>query len=307
METVPCDFCGRETAVEIHTIPDFLLDRTETVARLVRCENCGHVYQNPRPQVSEIEIHYPAEYDLFTTPDPSNERNWLQAQAWRYGMEKRVRSVTRHVSAGRLLDVGCATGHFIQAMRGKNGWQAEGVEISRYAADIARQRGLRVHTGTLESANYPQDAFDAVTMWDVLEHLHHPRESLAEVRRILKPGGILVFRVPNLDSIDAKIFGRYWVGYDAPRHLHFFRKSTIEAYLKETELDLLEMHCNIGNYPTTVLSTRFWLRSRVSRQTEDRIIRGLNHPLARIAAAPFSFLTGLGLRGALITAAARKP
>jgi 2-polyprenyl-3-methyl-5-hydroxy-6-metoxy-1,4-benzoquinol methylase len=222
-------------------------------------------------------------------------------------MEKRIRAITRHLSGGTLLDIGCATGNFINTLQRRTGWQAQGVEVSPYAARIAQQRGLLVHTGTLESARYPDDSFEAVTLWDVLEHLHRPLESIAEIKRILKPGGILVFRVPNLDSIDAKIFGTYWVGYDAPRHLHFFRKRTIEAYLKEIGLDILSMRCNIGNYPTTVLSIRFWLRNRVSRQAEDRIVSLLNHPITRIAAAPFSYLSGLGLRGALITVTAQKP
>ena len=114
-------------------------------------------------------------------------------------------------------------------------------------------------------------------------------------------------RVPNLDSWDARIFGRYWAGFEPPRHTYIFSIESLRRYLDRAGFTKISMACNIGSYPTFVLSVRFWLTGRnVPPHRRERIIAALHHPLMRLISAPFFFLANSGLRGPLVIAAARK-
>jgi SAM-dependent methyltransferase len=124
---------------------------------------------------------------------------------------------------GGLLDIGAGTGAFLEAAK-KNGWDVCGVEPSKMAARSARNKGLDI----LERIDdLDTDAFfDAITLWHVLEHLPDLEEAVRKIKRLLKPGGVLVVAVPNHLSFDAKYYGSFWAGYDVPRHLwHFSKKS----------------------------------------------------------------------------------
>lgn len=307
METTVCNYCGSSEHDPFRVLPDLLLDRSDVRTDLVSCRHCGLVYQNPRPTVEEMSAHYPPEYDSYA-PNPVAERTpWLLRIVYDYGVRKRAQAVTRVVSSGRLLDVGCATGTFLLGMRRHSNLELFGVEISRHAAEIARSEGLNVVTGSLEQAAFPDEHFDAITLWDVFEHLHDPAGTLEELHRILRPGGALIMRVPNLDSWDARLFGPYWAGLDAPRHTYVFRIQDLRRFLSRAGFNRLEMRCNIGSYPTFVLSVRFWLTGRgVSPRTRRWVMRMLENPAARLLTAPFFYFLNLGLRGPLVVVTARR-
>lgn len=308
MESVNCNLCQSSQSIDLYHLTDLLLEREEACTTLVRCMDCGLIYQNPRPSLVEIGRHYPPEYDSYH-PEPQGEKtSWLLSKAIQYGIDKRCRFVTQQKERGRLLDIGCATGLFLKGMQRHPGWELNGVEISPHAASIARHRHqLDVFTGTLEQAAFPDNHFEAVTMWDVLEHLHDPAASLSEIHRILKPGGVLVVRVPNAGSWDASLFGSCWAGLDAPRHLYVFDQDTLQAMLVKSGFQVRQVSCGIGSYPTFVLSVRFWLVARgTSVQTRNALVNMLYHPLARLFSSPFFYLSGLRQRGPLITVTAGK-
>jgi SAM-dependent methyltransferase len=307
MEMVRCNLCdGIETA-PLYKLPDYLLGRTDVWAQLVKCRFCGLVYQNPRPTSAEMAVHYPPEYESFAT-GPANKASWALRQAINYGNAKRIRIVTRYRRCGRLLDVGCAAGVFLNSMRAVGQWDVFGVEINAYAAELARERyQLNVRVGTLEQAAFPDDFFDVVTMWDVLEHLHEPLASLREIYRILKPDGLILVRVPNLDSRDASLFGRYWAGLDAPRHLFVFNQHTLSALLQATGFRIRTLNSGIGAYTTFLLSLRFWCAARTRPNGLcQSIIRFLYHPAMRLLSGPIFYLRSLGLQGPSLVVVAAK-
>jgi SAM-dependent methyltransferase len=251
---------------------------------------------------------YPPDYDSYVPESKLENKSWLMKKAIEYGLNKRSRFVTIHKSSGRLLDIGCAIGLFLHSMQQHPDWELMGIEINPYAANIARdQFGLNVFTGLLEDASYPDDFFDAVTLWDVLEHIHDPSSSLSEIHRILKPDGILVFRIPNEKSWDANIFDQYWAGLDAPRHLYVFDQYTIRDMLNRNGFNITQMSCLGGSYPTFVLSVRFWLLAKgLNESTRQRILGILYHPIIRLLTSPLFFVSSFGLRGPLITVTVRK-
>ena len=303
-----CNLCGNTNAVPIISdLPDFLLQRKEVSAILVKCVSCGLVYQNPRPTFVEMTAHYPPDYQSYTPEPDAENSSWLLRQAFRYGIAKRCRYVTRYKRAGRLLDVGCATGIFLQGIRNSGNWEPYGVELNEHAAHIAQEHGLDVRLGTLEQAEFADEFFDAVTLWDVLEHLHDPAGSLREIYRILKPDGLLVIRVPNASSWDSRLFGRFWAGLDSPRHLYVFTPITLDALLTATHFQSIAQSSQIGAYPTFLLSLRFWSAAKDKPSTaRDFLIKFLHHPVMRLLLAPLFYLRGIGLRGPSVVAAAKK-
>jgi SAM-dependent methyltransferase len=299
MEYTLCAVCGSSDTSQLFTLPDYLLDRKDVQATFVRCQSCGLVYQNPRPTPDEMSQHYPPEYESYSTPDDTGNASWLLQQAIQLGLRKRGRFITRHKQSGRLLDIGCATGFFLNGMRAQGQWDLYGVEISPYAARVAQEKyGLNVRIGTLEDAAFPDNFFDVVTLWDVLEHLHEPVKSLQEIHRVLKPDGLLVFRVPNLASLDARLFGPFWAGLDPPRHLYVFSPRTVETLLHKTGFSSLEQSSASGNYPTFLLSVRFWLNGREFPSRQKALLTTfLYHPVMRILSGPIFYLRSGGLRG----------
>ena len=306
METIACSLCESDRSIFRYEVQDYLLDHLETKAYFYQCQNCGLIYQNPRPSLSEMSQYYPDDYLPFQA-DASNQ-SFLIRKAIKYGYQNRINNVTRFKKFGNLLDIGCGSGEFLEQFKTIKGWDLSGVEINSYAAKIAQKKGLNIFNGTLEEARFPDDSFDAVTMWDVLEHLHDPKQTLREVKRILKPGGIIALRLPNGDSWDLKLFKRYWSGLDAPRHLYVFTHKTIHQLLDISGFDILQMHSKQGSYIGFTLSLSFWLTAKnVPLNKRQSIMNALQSPIARIIAAPFFSIYGFSQHATqlIVSAAAR--
>ena len=301
MESVSCDLCGSGASTPVLTGPD----RVSWLGgqfTLVRCQVCGLLYQNPRPTAQAITAFYERGYDPYVMV-PEEERSTIRRWRRRFGMEGRCKPILDRKPPGRLLDVGCGTGIFLDAMR-RHGWQVQGVELNEGAAQYSRDRlGLDVFAGPLEQAHYPDNTFDVVTLWDVLEHLPSPRLALQTFRRILKLDGLLVFRVPNAGSLDARLFGRYWAGWDLPRHYYAYDPQSARRLLDQSGFEVLKVSYEGGHAPF-VISCQWYLDERWGRKGRLRsaIDLGLNNVVSRLLAAPILFLSGPVLgRGAVMT------
>lgn len=304
METIACVNCGSSRTQPIESVVDFLLGNLSAEHQWVRCAECGLIYQNPRPDEKEILRYYPDEYDPYQTD--FERLSWLQKKSVRYGMQVKLRQVMRFLKQGRLLDIGCSTGEFIAETNNRVGWSAEGLEPSVYAADIALSRGLKVTVGTLGDDTYPPASFDAVTMWDVLEHIHHPERLLPAVARILRPGGVLVMRFPNGGSLDRRIFGKYWIGYDAPRHLFVYDRKAIAELLEKAGFEVRDCHTMHGSYMSFILSLSFWLKGRGFRQERWMYALLKSLPIRLLMVLPAWLYSLAGAGSQLTVAALRK-
>ncbi|MEM4202700.1 MAG: class I SAM-dependent methyltransferase [Candidatus Methanomethylicaceae archaeon] len=265
METVVCDLCGADDAETLFLEQD-RLHRIDGIFPLVRCRQCGLMYLNPRPTMEEMARYYPNDYHAYRVVD--DQKSIITSLEHRYGINRRCRAVITRagLKSGRILDVGCSTGSFLDAMR-RRGWETYGVEIHAGAANYAREHlELDVFTGTLIDAHYPDSFFDVVTLWNVLEHLHQPQATLFEIRRILRQEGLLVISLPNPDCIEAKIFGRYWAGLDAPRHLYIYSRHTLQQALALAGFALKEVISFSGHHHVLALSLKFWLDDKISNE-----------------------------------------
>lgn len=138
---------------------------------------------------------------------------------------------------GNLLDIGAGTGDFLIEAK-KRGWITTGIEPSDKAKSIAKQKGVVFSEGLSAIQNHSQDV---ITMWHVLEHVPDVEAQIKELKRILKPDGVLIVAVPNFNSYDAKHYGAYWAAYDVPRHLWHFSKTAIKKLFAAEKMDLIKI------------------------------------------------------------------
>lgn len=306
METVNCNLCGSRLAKPMYAVADLHLGNLLERFQYVSCMVCGLVYQNPRPSPDEIQQYYPEDYASYHPVMGTGKSIGIIQRAQWYGMTRRCHEILKYKNSGVLLDIGCADGSFLQVMQKYPGWRVEGVETSEYAAKLARQAGISVFTGSLAEAQFADQAFDVITLWDVLEHLPDPTGTLVEIRRLLKPDGILLARIPNGASWEARWFGQHWSGVDAPRHFYIFTLITIRKMLEKTGFHWLGLHSRIGSYSSFVISLRFWMTARgISMRRANTYQRWLSHPIARLLFTPLFSLSSLARRGPALIVAAR--
>jgi SAM-dependent methyltransferase len=251
-----------------------------------------------------MDRYYPDSYEPFTRAKDSSGP--LADWGFRRYMDKRRQSVMPWKSSGRLLDVGCATGEFLAYMA-EHDWEVQGVEPSHTAVQVARQEyGLNVFAGDLAQAQLPERHFDVVTLWDVLEHLHDPRAELAEVHRILDDDGLLVMQIPNTRSLDAALFGTFWIGLDMPRHLYLFFPESLEAMLARSGFHIASRRCASGGYGAFVASLGLWTKEKAPEPVK-RLVAGLSRgPVLRVLLTPYIYLAYALGRGPEITLFCRK-
>jgi 2-polyprenyl-3-methyl-5-hydroxy-6-metoxy-1,4-benzoquinol methylase len=286
-----CNLCGSSESYFLHQIPDLWLARNRITADFYQCCNCGLIYQFPQPLPETWPILYPENYSVYQPARSS----WVQ----RLGQMKRSQVVLRYKSSGKLLDIGCGNGEFLLHMRSRGEWELVGIEHNkRIAESLKSEQQLDIFMDPLEDISFQSSSFEVITMWDVLEHLPDPRSSLQECRRILKPGGVLVLRLPNYESIDAQLFGKCWAGLDSPRHFFVFGKTNIGLLLDETGFSIQEIHTKVGEYLNFVKSIQFWLTWRGFNLQIRNISLGILRSLPlRILAAPLMTLKDRGNRG----------
>lgn len=225
MEKVLCNLCGSDTYREVYKKPDckFHRDRFFTV---VECEKCGLGFVNPRPTPEEMVEYYPDEFfNYFVETHEYHQKRYLR-------QAKIVERYSRAKEHGKLLDIGCAYGEFPYLMK-TLGWMAEGVEPY---CKKERFLDVSIHAHDFLSLSLPEQAYDVVTAWAVLEHTHDPMAYFAKVSNLLKSDGIFVFLVTNFESISSK----YLFIEDVPRHLYFFSRKTILSYAEKTEFECVK-------------------------------------------------------------------
>lgn len=224
---VPCNLC--------EVTSDILLFKKDGF-NIVKCNNCGLVYVNPRPSTESLRAQYQKSSYFKKNSHSIGYRD--------YFTDERLHSITfEHEfnfiekikkKKGYLLDVGCAAGFSLKVAKEK-GWKVNGVEISEFAAKYAKERfGIDVFRGSLEEANYPNNYFDVITAYSTLEHIENPLGFLREVNRILKQDGLSVITIPDIGS---------WLGsrkfqFKPLEHLYYFNRNTLTLMLDKAKMEV---------------------------------------------------------------------
>jgi SAM-dependent methyltransferase len=216
-----------------------------------------------------------------------------------------VEKYTRRVG-GSILDVGCGTGIFLNEMRSA-GWMVRGVEPSSFAVSYARKIfDLDIYQGVLEKTNFQMKTFDVITLWDVLEHTQSPSSTLKKICSILEPSGWLIMNIPNPHSIDRRLFGPHWMGFDPPRHLYVFPTDTLWDMLHKAGLEPRNWKSFLPSYFSFAISLERWAAPR-SPGLAKFIGRISTFPGLRFIFEPYFALANRFLLSGLITVFAQKP
>lgn len=237
-----CRACGSEDVILAREGPPASLALEELIGSSRRrapvppvavCRDCGLGWQDPMPSNHEVRKAY---WRLRDDRYLGETENRLRSA------ELALHELERHArpTQGPLLDVGCSVGLLLQVALA-HGWDAWGVEPSGWLSDQARQRvGSRVYTAPFEEVDLEGRKFGAITLMDVLEHVHDPQAFLRHARDQLLPGGIVMLNVPRRDSLVARALGRRWPLL-LPEHLYYFTLPSTRQLLERAELDLIRV------------------------------------------------------------------
>jgi 2-polyprenyl-3-methyl-5-hydroxy-6-metoxy-1,4-benzoquinol methylase len=201
-----------------------------------RCRECGLVFLDDF--AADRSAIYGDDYTVWGRSSESDEP--VIAESKRAAFRGQLRSLLAHAEpAGKkLLDVGTGRGYLLEVARDM-GFDVHGLDISAYAAGKAGAHFPgRIFRGQLAEAGYADASFDVVTMTDLLEHISDPMALLAEVKRILKPGGLLFIITPNTDSLTRKVLGRRWFQFKH-EHVIYWNRGSLLRLLREFSLQPL--------------------------------------------------------------------
>ena len=249
-----CPVCGKP---EFH---NKLVVEDRTVSResfaIVQCAACGFQFTNPRPSEAEIGRYYESDDYVSHNSAAAGLVNQAYRVARFFTMRRKVGLLNKLAPRrGKLLDYGCGTGHFLAAAKSA-GWLVTGLEPNARARDEASQR-LGQPIGQESLASFQPGTFDAVTLWHVLEHVHTLNQTLTQLTALLKPDGVLLIAVPNVESLDAQHYRELWAAYDVPRHLYHFAPKTMTQLLKKHKLALRQtLPMLLDAYYVSMLSER---------------------------------------------------
>ena len=221
-----CPICGSKFTKEYIEVNKW---------KIKTCLDCRILYtviQNKKTQV--VESFYSGEYIAGYT---SRELE-LKDRFWQH-----LSRIEKYKQGGRLLDIGCSLGFFLQVVEQKSqySWKIEGIEPNTQLASYAK-KGINGHVsrGTISKIPFNKNTFDCITCFDVLEHDFNLQKNLLEVRRVLKKGGIFVVQAPNYKSFMAFLTGKKWDWWAPPDHVLHFSFDYLVRYLRQNGFEIQE-------------------------------------------------------------------
>ena len=226
-----CPWCGSENFHLHLELKDYFL--TQETFKIVECENCHLLYTTPRPTPEEIGRYYKSE-NYYSHQE--NKKGFIPRL---YETIKKVNIKHKYKIASegilvdenkQLLEIGCGVGDFLQYAENQ-GWKCFGAEPSEDAVKILHTKSKAEVIKPEQIENYPDESFDLICMWHVLEHVDNLKWQIDQLSRLVKPNGKIVIALPNYQSYDAKYYQDKWAAYDVPRHLNHFSKEFISNKL----------------------------------------------------------------------------
>jgi 2-polyprenyl-3-methyl-5-hydroxy-6-metoxy-1,4-benzoquinol methylase len=258
-----CGSCGSRRADELYRL-----------ARMTvyRCHTCGLAFVQANSPAHRGHGHHSADDDRLGSrymQEVFVDRHEFWLGYWRRHVSRLTGLLNS--SRPRLLDVGCAMGDFMLAAR-EAGWQTVGVELSAAQVEYAARLGLEVYATSFEEREFEPASFDIVTLWSVIEHVEHPKDMMAKVRGLLRPGGLVVVKTPNQDSLITNLARwsyivsghRYMLPVYDDEHIYRFSAQALGKLLQTTGFQLvgIELEDNLR-----VMLARMHLENRRALRT----------------------------------------
>ena len=270
LSSATCPVCEQSGARQEFLTRDRIHSIPGTFA-IHHCEYCDAYFIQPWLSAAELARYYPEEYGRYRHGSSLNKKNY---QGWQrfilenyYGYPARdgrstnrlkcalawalslvtAKEVIPYHGAGKILDVGCGGGAYLYRLK-QWGWDTYGVEPSETGVKQAHSLGLNVAHGMVEDGRFESDFFDVIRLSNVVEHLPKPKETFRDIRRILKPEGIVYLTVPNTRSLVFWLFRDNWYALDAPRHVISYSPKTLKALASATGFEVAQIKFTAGPF-----------------------------------------------------------
>lgn len=247
--------------------------------RLYFCQSCNVRFIAPQPSDEFLgSLYTKTYYDAWGYEENSQNVRAMKMATFML----RLRQIKRFKLEGKVLDVGCATGFFLEAAQ-KEGFEPYGVEFSMFSSSVAKKKfgDEAIYNGVLEDSQFPDGSFDVIAMSDLLEHVKTPQAVMAKAAALLKPDGIIMVMTPDTGSLTHRLMGEKWVHYKI-EHLFYFNTQALEMLANEHQLELVRvepakksltldyLHCQFEVYP-------HWLLTPLLRVANKLLPASLRH------------------------------
>jgi 2-polyprenyl-3-methyl-5-hydroxy-6-metoxy-1,4-benzoquinol methylase len=260
--------------------------------RIFRCRSCGLLFRGELPTPEDLlRIYSHAYFQRESKADAEGYDDYLSdGPEHRLTARRRVEELARRATVcGGLLDVGSAAGFFMDEARSA-GWQVQGIDVSSDMSTWGRENlGLEIATGLFQQADYAAGSFDAVTMWDYIEHSIDPTLDFEKAAHVLRPGGVLMLSTGDAASLVARISGRRWHLLTPRHHNFFFTVATLRRYLEQSGFEVVWI-----GHPAAHYSLRYIVYKLRTMAPRSRSVHALGEWFARHSIGQRSLRLNLG-------------
>lgn len=234
-----CPVCGSANISSALRAKDFTVSN-ETFS-IFECHTCTFRFTQDVPGATAIGPYYKAESYISHTDSSQGLINRLYHSVRKFTIRQKCNLVKKVTGRGKgnMLDVGAGTGVFVKAIL-EHGWQVTGLEPDADARKVAKEVYGASLSPIEDFYKLPDNSYDAITMWHVLEHVHDLRGYMAKLKSLLKENGRLVIAVPNYTAGDAAVYKEFWAAYDVPRHLYHFSPQSMQKLAEAFGLRILQ-------------------------------------------------------------------
>lgn len=240
-ESLICKICGSDKTRRLYGTSTF---------NIFRCVSCGFIFNDKWEQFSDQFRYVPGK-----SSDASSIKEIFDREKEIYYDRFRadLREIRSLMAPGRILDIGCGPGYFLNLAKSQ-GWEPFGVDIDNGMVEFCRRSlSLNVTQGVLKSDSYPDNYFDAVTLFHVLEHLPGFDQTISDVANMIKPDGLLVIDVPNAGDIRRLLFKENWMQY-REHHLWYFSRTTLGIILRKYGFEIIKCVPHGGSQVVAMLN-----------------------------------------------------
>ena len=252
LNMLECPICQSKNWNPFFEVTDHSISKEKF--QLKKCEGCGLVVTSPRPDDDKLSVYYQSDDYISHSGKSNSLLNKTYLTARKFSLRWKLSIIQNIKPNGKLLDVGCGTGEFLQTIK-EAGWEVSGVEPSPNARAKAEKILAQSIHENIETTIGP---FEIITLWHVLEHLPDLNASLEKINNLLKSDGKLLIAVPNHSAHDGKKYGAHWAGYDVPRHLWHFNQKAMATLLHKHGFNLEKiLPMKLDSFYVSLLSEKY--------------------------------------------------
>lgn len=233
-----CPLCAHENLYFSFSTMDYFLSGEEFEVH--QCISCGLLITNPFPDDVASMAYYQSQNYYSHPVKRQNLLAFFYQLIRKWNVASKTRLLKKYCGSGKILDIGAGSGSFLKSCQNA-GFTVMGIEKDQNARNYCITKlGLHVVSSELDS-EIDESSQDVITLWHVLEHIHNLPDIIKRILMWMKPGAYLILALPNPESPDALFYGKYWAGWDVPRHLYHFSSDTMRFLGEKNSLLLVDI------------------------------------------------------------------